>query len=118
MPEPGSYTVSVWDQTTKSLLRQKTLEQSTPEKFSEVGIDELTVEKDKRYVISINTVVGGTPKKYYTISNSNANIFPIARGSIIVQSSVYKSISTPKFPDGGAELGRMYGFSDFTFIPD
>jgi len=118
MPEPGSYTVSLWDQTTKALLRQKTLEQSTPEKFVEAGIDEFLVEKDKKYVISINTVVGGSAKKYFTISNTNANIFPISRGSILVQSSVYKSVATPKFPDGGAETGRMYGFSDFTFIPD
>lgn len=118
MPEPGSYTVSLWDQTTKTLLRQKTLEQSTPEKFVESGIDEFLVEKDKKYVISINTVVGGSAKKFFTISNANTNIFPIARGSILVQSSVYKAIATPKFPDGGAETGRMYGFADFTFIPD
>lgn len=118
MPEPGSYTVSLWDQTTKALLRQKTLEQSTPDKFVEAGIDEFPVEKDKKYVISINTVVGGSAKKFFTISNTNANIFPIARGSILVQSSVYKAVATPKFPDGGAETGRMYGFSDFTFIPD
>lgn len=118
MPEPGIYTVSLWEQTGKSLLRQKTIEQSTPEKFSEAGIDEFLVEKDKKYVISINTVVGGSAKKFYAISNSNSNIFPIVRGSILIQSSVYKAIATPKFPDGGSETGRMFGFADFTFIPD
>lgn len=118
MPEPGTYTVSIWEQATKKLLRQKTVEQSSPEKFVLVNVDELIVEKDVKHIISINTVIGGKAKMFYTIANANSNIFPIARGSIVIQQSVYKNVSTSTFPDGGSETGRMYGFSDFTFIPD
>lgn len=118
MPEPGTYTVSIWEQGTKKLLRQKTVEQSSPEKFVLVNVDELTVEKDVKHVISINTVIGGKAKMFYTIANANTNIFPIARGSILIQQSVYKVASTSTFPDGGSETGRMYGYADFTFIPD
>ena len=118
MPELGTYTVSIWEQNTKKLLRQKTVEQSSPEKFVLVNVDELIVEKDVKHVISINTVIGGKAKKFYTIANANTDIFPIARGSILIQQSVYKNAITSIFPDGGSETGRMYGYSDFTFIPD
>ena len=99
-------------------MRQKTVEQSSPETFVLVNVDELIVEKDVKHAISINTVIGGKAKKFYTIANANTNIFPIARVSILIQQSVYKNAITSTFPDGGSETGRMYGYSDFTFIPD
>jgi len=118
MPEPGTYTVSLWDQSTKTLLRQKTVEQSSPDKFVSADIDELLLTKDKKYAVSVNTFIGGSAKKYYYVTNSNSNIFPIVRGSILIQSSAYKSSATPKYPDDGGALGSLYGYPDFTFIPN
>ena len=118
MPEPGIYTVSVWNETTKALLRQKAVEQTSPDKFTLVKIDELTVEKDTKYIVTLNTVVGAKARSYYRITNTNATIFPITIGSIIIQKALYGSFTTPTFPNSTPELGQMYGYPDFTFTPD
>ena len=118
LPEPGVYTVSLWEQSTKKLLRQKAVEQTSPDKFTLTNVDELVVDKDVKYIVSVSSVVGGKAKPYYRIANTNANIFPIARGSILIQSSTYSAVATPTFPDGAIELGRMFGYADITYIPD
>lgn len=118
MPEPGIYTVSIWNETTKALLRQKAVEQTSPDKFTLVNVDELVIEKDTKYIISLNTVVGAKARTYYRITNTNATIFPITIGSIVIQKSLYGAFITPTFPNSAPELGQMYGYPDFTFIPD
>ena len=118
LPEPGVYTVSLWEQSTKKLLRQKAVEQTSPDKFTLANVDELVIDKDVKYIVSVSSVVGGKAKFYYRIANSNTNIFPIVRGSILIQSSTYRSVATPTFPDEAIETGRMFGYADFTYIPD
>jgi hypothetical protein len=122
MASPGLYTVSIWDATTKALLRQKGVEQVSPSTFSKVAIDALALEKDKRYLISINNVVGGVTKGYNglaKIPSSTTTIFPISRGSIIIQKSVYSNSSTTVFPTVDySNTNTFWGFADFTFIPD
>lgn len=118
MPEPGIYTVSIWNETTKALLRQKAVEQTSPDKFTLASIDELTAEKDTKYIITLNTVSGVKARTYYRITNTNATIFPITIGSIVIQKSLYGSSTTPTYPSSAPELGQMYGYPDFTFIPD
>ena len=118
MPELGIYTVSIWEEGTKKLVRQKTVEQSSPEKFTLVAVDELVIEKDVKYVISVNTAIGGIKKSYFQISNSTANIFPIVRGSIVIQKTVYNSGAIPAFPATGSYLDKIFGYADFTFVPD
>ncbi len=118
MPDLGIYTVSIWEEGTKKLVRQKTVEQSSPEKFTLVNVDELIIEKDVKYVISVNTAIGGVKKSYFQISNATANIFPIVRGSIVIQKTVYNNGATPAFPATGSFLDKIFGYADFTFIPD
>jgi hypothetical protein len=60
MPQPGSYRILIWDFDTRVLLRQKTVEQSTPGAITMANLDEaLPVLADKKYVISINTQSAG-----------------------------------------------------------
>jgi hypothetical protein len=117
LPEPGVYTVSLWELATKKLVRQKAVEQTSPDKFTLANVDELIVEKDKKYVVSVNSTVAGKAKSYFRIANSNANIFPIVRGSILIQTSVFKSSSSIVYPDA-LENGRMFGYAEFTYIPE
>ena len=118
MPDLGIYTVSIWEEGTKKLVRQKTVEQSSPEKFTLVTVDELAVEKDVKYVISVNSAIGGVKKSYFQISNATANIFPIVRGSIVIQKTVYNNGAVPTFPATGSYLDKIFGYADFTFTPD
>lgn len=118
MPDLGIYTVSIWDEGTKKLLRQKTVEQSSPEKFTLVNVDELVVEKDVKYVISVNTAIGGIKKSYFQIANTTSNIFPIVRGNIVIQKTVVNDGATPTFPATRSYLDKIFGYADFTFIPD
>jgi Domain of unknown function (DUF4082) len=121
MAAPGVYTVSVWDGDSKTLLRQKAVEQTSPSKFSTAAVDELVLVKDKKYVVSINSVVGGVKKGYNGLAKigSTTNIFPISRGSIIIQKSVYSSSAVPVFPSTDYSTSNTFwGFADITFVPD
>jgi hypothetical protein len=122
MAVPGVYTVSVWDVDTKALLRQKSVEQTSPSKFSTATIDALALVKDKKYLVSINTVVGGASKGYNGLAKnpaSSTTIFPISRGSIVIQKSVYSNSTTPVFPATDySGTNTFWGFADITFIPD
>lgn len=118
MPNPGTYTVSLWEKDTKKLLRQKSIEQSSPEKFTLVNVDELVVEKDKRYVVSVNNTIGGQAKSYYIIKNGSSNIFPLTRGSVLILSAVERGGMSTVFPENSTVPGYIAGYSDFTFIPD
>jgi hypothetical protein len=99
--DPGIYTVSIWDADSKVLLRQKAIEQTSPNKFSLASIDELVIEKDKKYVVSINNTISNVAKGYNSVKkkvSSSATIFPISKGSIIIQKSVYAASKTTVFP--------------------
>lgn len=122
MKDPGIYTVSVWDADSKSLLRQKAIEQTSPNKFSLAMVDELVIEKDKKYVVSINNTINNVAKGYNALKKkvtSSATIFPISRGSIIIQKSVYSISAVTIFPlVDYSSSNAFYGFADITFIPD
>jgi hypothetical protein len=122
MNEPGVYTVSVWDGDTKALLRQKSVEQTSPSKFSTATIDPLPIVKDKKYVVSINNVIGGVSKGYNGLAKtpaSSTSIFPISRGSIVIQKSVYSASATTVYPATDySGSNTFWGFADITFIPD
>ena len=122
MKDPGIYTVSVWDADSKSLLRQKAIEQTSPNKFSLATVDELVIEKDKKYVVSINNTISNVAKGYNALKKkvaSSAAIFPISRGSIIIQKSVYSISAVTIFPSVDYSASNaFYGFADITFIPD
>ncbi len=120
MGEPGTYTVSVWDATSKALLRQKSVEQSSPNKFSLATVDDLAIEKDKKYLVSVNNTSNSVKKAYNVLGKSSSTtIFPISKGSIVIQKSVYSSSNVTVFPTVDySDSNAFYGFADFTFIPN
>ncbi|MBO0929742.1 DUF4082 domain-containing protein [Fibrella sp. HMF5036] len=120
MPEPGSYRVIIWDNDTKAVLRQKTIEQSSPDVLTMEPIDALTVPVNKKYVISINSQSGGTNKKYgYVYKTGGGDFLPVNKGSILVLNSCYQSVATATFPSAAQNVKyEFYGFPEFAFVAD
>jgi hypothetical protein len=120
MPDPGSYRIIIWDNDTKAVLRQKTVEQSAPNTLTMVSIESLALAANKNYVISINSQSGGVNKKYGVVAKTGGGEFmPFNKGSILILNSCYSAVSTPTFPSGTPNVkSEFYGFADFTFTPD
>lgn len=120
MPEAGTYRVIIWDFDTKTVLRQKTIEQSTPDKLALDSVDPLALTPDKKYVISINTQSSGVSRKYgYSYKTGGADFMPFTRGSILVQNACYSLVATPTFPSQTQNIKyEFYGFPEFTFVAD
>ena len=120
MPEPGTYRIIVWDFDSKQLLRQKTIEQTAPDKMTLDGVESLALTANKKYVISINSQSGGTNKKYsYAYKTGGGNFMPFTKGSILVYNACYANTATALFPSAvPGVMSELYGYPEFTFIPD
>lgn len=120
MPEPGTYRVIVWDFDTKQVLRQKSIEQTAPDKLTLDGVESLALTPNKKYVISINSQSAGTNKKYgYAYKTGGGEFMPFTKGSILVYNACYKNIATASFPDATTNVKyEFYGYPEFTFIAD
>ena len=120
MPEPGSYRVIIWDNDTKAVLRQKTIEQSSPDVLTMESIDALTVPINKKFLISINSQSGGTNKKYtYYYKTGGGDFLPANKGSILVLNSCYQAVATATFPSATPNVkSEFYGYPEFAFVAD
>lgn len=120
MPEPGSYRIIVWDFDTKVVLMQKTVEQSTPDKLTLNDVNVLALTANKKYVISINNQSSGVNKKYgFAYKTGVSDFMPFTKGSILVYNACYRNTATPLFPDVVTNVKyELYGYPEFTFIPD
>lgn len=120
MPEPGSYRVSVWDFDTQAVLRQKTVEQSSPNQLTLADVDALSLTPNKKYVISVNSQSGGANKKYFfAAKNGGGEWLPFTKGSTLVHSACYSKTAPAKFPsDVSGVKSELYGYPEFTFIAD
>jgi hypothetical protein len=120
MPDPGTYRVIVWDFDTQAILRQKTVEQSSPATLTLADVDALDLTPNKKYLISINSQSGGTNKKYHFASKSGGGDWlPFTKGSILVYNACYSYLATATFPSQTKDVKyELYGFPEFTFIPN
>ncbi|RYC68302.1 MULTISPECIES: DUF4082 domain-containing protein [Spirosoma] len=120
MPEPGTYRVIIWDFDTKQSVRQKTVEQTAPDKLTMADIESLALVANKKYIISINSQSGGTNKKYGAAYKTGGGEFmPFTKGSILVYNACYRLTAPALFPDAVQNVkSELYGYPEFTFIPD
>ena len=120
MPEAGTYRVTVWDNASKQVLRQKIVEQTTPDRLTLNDVEPLLLTPNTRYVISVNSQAAGANRKYHKFAKTDGgDLFPVVKGSILVESSTYGTGATAVFPaNTSVAKTRLYGFPDFTFIPD
>jgi hypothetical protein len=120
MPEPGSYRIIVWDFDTKQVLRQKTIEQTAPDNLTLNDVESLPLTANKKYVISVNNQSSGVNKKYgFAYKTGSADFMPFTKGSILVYNACYRNTATALFPDVVSNVKyELYGYPEFTFIPD
>ena len=120
MPEPGMYRVTVWDFDTQTVLRQKTVEQSSPDQLTLANVDALGLTPNKKYVISVNSQSGGANKKYFfAAKNGGGDWLPFTKGSTLVHSACYSKTAPAKFPnDVSSVKSELYGYPEFTFVAD
>jgi hypothetical protein len=113
MPELGIYTVSIWDDATSKVIRQKLVEQQVNGKLTTVNIESLAIEKDKKYSISINTEANKIVKPYFGADVPKN--WPYTIGNILFHTSSYQEGF--KYPSVKVD-SRIYPNLDFTFIAD
>ncbi|MDR6195595.1 DUF4082 domain-containing protein [Siphonobacter sp. SORGH_AS_0500] len=124
LPQTGTYVVTVWDVATKTSLRQKSIEISTPEKMVMASIDPLEItDATKKYLISVNTLSGNVNKPYYIIKKTGGESFmPFTMGNVTILQKQSKSITSTTtesvFPTDNIATDLFTGVADFTFIPD
>lgn len=121
MPEPGTYRVTVWDFDTQAVLRQKTVEQSSPNQLTLADVDALALTPTKKYVVSVNSQSGGANKKYFYAAKSGGESewMPFTRGSVLVHNACYTKTAPAKFPNDVKNVkSELYGYPEFTFVAD
>lgn len=110
IPEANSaLRVTIWDATTKTVLRTETVNVETGATATEFDITDLQLTKDTPYCISLNTY-----SYYYTYLDDNIYSLPITVGNIQLDSFAYLSGTSQAYPTG--YYNTYYGNVSFTFL--
>jgi hypothetical protein len=115
-PTPGTYRVVIWDVDTKTVIGQKTVEQTTSNVQVWGDITPLALVANKQYFISYLSNNWNTfnPKTGATFS------YPIVKGNVVLLAYAYASSTSGALPKYPTTEDKTYiaGFVDFTFLPD
>ena len=110
--EVSNLIVSIWDFETQQIIRTETINNMNSGTRKIAFITPLTLIKDKRYVISMNT------NSYYTYRNVAANVddYPIIIGNIAVLNTNYSpdTVTNPTYPST-IFIGKYSGNCSFLF---
>lgn len=121
LPDAGIYVVTVWDFNNGQILLQKTVEQEVPDKLSLTDTDLVPLTIEKQYVISVNNRSGsrGEGSVAFAFKASGGDVFPTSKGNITMHASRSGNGNTVAFPaSSNNQFSTIYGFPEFTFIPD
>ncbi|HEU0126656.1 hypothetical protein [Flavobacterium sp.] len=100
--------VTIWDFATKAVLRSETLNVATADVEVKKEISELALEKDKKYLISMNS---NDWYKKSKADNSNA-VYPIVAGNITFNEYRWLSGTAQTFP---TTVSNNYNAGDLSF---
>lgn len=100
--------VTIWDYTTKTVLRTETLNVTASNTLITKEISELALEKDKKYLITMNS---NDWYKRAKADNSNAT-YPITAGNIKMLEYRWGSGTTQTFP---VNISLNYNGGDLSF---
>lgn len=103
-----SVRVTIWDFATKAVLRSETLNIATADVEVKKEISELALEKDKKYLISMNS---NDWYKKSKADNSNA-VYPIVAGNITFNEYRWLSGTAQTFP---TTVANSYNAGDLSF---
>jgi Domain of unknown function (DUF4082) len=120
MPSTGTYTVSLWDFTSGTLIHQTTVTVSDISQFTYTGITPQTITPDKRYAVSVNTTSSGTAKPYFQLykkPTTGINIYPFISGTLTIEAPLYKSGTVIAFPNynNASDFPFLRGVADIQF---
>jgi hypothetical protein len=121
LPDAGIYLVTVWDFDTRQILLQKTVEQEVPGTLTLTDTDKLPLTIHKKYLISINNKSGSRSlgSVNHAFKVSGGDVLPATKGAITMHASRFRYGNTVAFPtSSNNEFSNIYGFPEFTFIPD
>ncbi|MBZ4036365.1 DUF4082 domain-containing protein [Flavobacterium sp. 17A] len=103
-----SVRVTIWDYTTKTVLRSEMINVATADLKFTKEISELALEKDKKYLISMNS---NDWYKKNKADNSNV-VYPIVAGNITFNEYRWLSGTTQTFP---TNVSANYNAGDLSF---
>lgn len=120
MPEAGTYTVTLWDFDFESKILETNVNITNTNEFAYGVITPYSITPNKSYVISVNNVSGGVAKNYfqlYKLPVTAINIYPFTVGNIVIEEPLFKSGSSPLFPDqnNSSDFPFIRGVADITF---
>ncbi|WP_375445404.1 DUF4082 domain-containing protein [uncultured Fibrella sp.] len=121
LTDAGSYRVTLWNFTTKAVLRQVTIEQSTPDKLTLETIDPLAVTKDSRYMVSVNNQSAGANRKYALYKRvQGGSVYPIVAGNLLLSGFYLTTGSAAVFPTTQVTSDQNYliGLPELVFVPN
>lgn len=122
MPQIGKYIVTVWDADTKEKLRQTEINQTADGSLVLQDITPLAVNAGKKYVVSVNSkdLISSAHKSYYYAANtSRTSWMPVTAKTVTLHSAQYSFSGSPVFPEDAINVyDELYGFPEFTFVPD
>lgn len=100
--------VTIWDFTTKTVLRSETLNVATADVEVKKEISELALEKDKKYLISMNS------NDWYKKSKADnaATTYPVVAGNITFNEYRWLSGTAQTFP---TSIATTYNAGDLSF---
>lgn len=116
LPNAGTYRVSIWDFTEKTVLLSQNVTQSQANTQAWADISGLAIKPEKEYFISVvsNNWNDALPKAGGNI------LYPIIKGSVKVLGFGYASqtsaTATPRLPNETNNTKSISGFVDFGFI--
>ncbi len=100
--------VTIWDYTSKAVLRSETLNVATADVQVSKEISELALDKDKKYMITMNS------NDWYKKSKAdNSNVtYPIVAGNITINEYRWLAGTTQTFP---TNVSASYNAGDLSF---
>jgi hypothetical protein len=115
-PSPGVYRIAIWDVATKTVISQKTVEQTSGNQQIWGDLTPQPLEANKQYYITYlaNNWNYAAPK------TGTEFTYPIAKGSVVILAYGYANSTigaAPKYPTTEPKT-YIAGFVDFTFTPD
>jgi hypothetical protein len=117
LPDPGTYSVSLWDYDTQLLLMQQTVEQTGAGVLKLENIPPVAVQSNRKYVVSV--YYDATPRPAYVITNQDftSGLLPFTKGSLTVVNAQFRNAERSMFPNTVNNIG-IFGYPEVVFVAD
>lgn len=117
LPEPGTYSVSLWDADSRELLVKQMVTQTEGAVLKLETIEPLAIRSNKKYIVSV--YFDATPRQAYLITSKDftSSLLPFTKGSLTVVNAQFINASSSRFPGIVSNVG-IYGYPEVVFVAD